>query len=492
MRHKYLIILSADNEQILEIKKMFSGRFKTTDETPKKTLQLVQENGNEIAGVIIDDSLDIEEISEFLLETYETGIYKKIPMFLLFNGDNDDLYTNAVRLGIDEIIRKPYLPDVLKRRVFHITDLFNHNYRLEWLVDTQTEELKESIAVLEDMKVQVLEALGTLVEFRNMESGEHIYRVRFITDVLMHELKERYPQYGITDEIIAVTNLASILHDIGKIMISDVVLNKPGKLTNEEFEEMKLHTYYGCQILEKFEGLYNDYTYRFYYDVICYHHEKFDGGGYPEGLKGNDIPIWSQIVSLADVYDALTNERVYKKAYTHEQAKQMIYNGECGYFNPDILDCFIHVEEKVKTIAGKNRDREGRFSDQMMPVKQANILNDYEKEKAFHRAYQELVTDYFFEYDIEYGIVKNMNALDKQDEEHYVLENFPGMNKKDEEKLKKALKEASPNNPLIQLTVMIDKNGVPCPCELTLRTTWDFYTQKCIGGVGKLVFIEER
>ena len=485
-RHKYLLVISLDQNQIEEIKKMFVTKYIVRPSNIDEVLGLINQNKDNIAGVLVDDSVEEKKILQFFKACKEEKILETLPVFLTYTHRNSEVYNQAIHIGIDELIKKPYVNELIEKRINHIIDVISHKFRLEWIIDTQTKELKESIQVLEDLKIQVLEALGTLVEFRNLESGEHLYRVRFVTDILMRRLKEKYPQYGITDEIIDVTNLASILHDIGKIMISDVILNKPAKLTQEEFYEMQLHTYYGAQILDKLNGLYTDKTHHFFKDVILYHHEKYDGKGYPEGLKGEDIPIWAQVVSLADVYDALTNERVYKKAYSHNQAVKMIFDGECGVFNPIILDCFEEVQnqiiKKTEEVKQQGLDHIPSFTDK----EHNTIINDYEKEKAIHRAYQELVNDYFFEYDIEYGTVQYFNALGKKNEERYRLSDFEGMNKKQEKLLEKAIQDATPDNPTIKMEVELTQQGRTRLYLLTIRTTWDMYTKKCLGSVGKI------
>ena len=152
-------------------------------------------------------------------------------------------------------------------------------------------------------------------------------------------MKDEFPEYGLTDETVNLITNASALHDIGKIAIPDSILLKPGRLTNDEFDEMKKHTIYGCELLENFKQDDNEF-YRYCYDICRHHHERYDGKGYPDGLAGEDIPIWAQVVSIVDVYDALVSKRVYKAAYAVEEAVRMIKDNECGVFSPKILDCF--------------------------------------------------------------------------------------------------------------------------------------------------------
>ncbi len=187
---------------------------------------------------------------------------------------------------------------------------------------------------------RVVDTLSNLVEFRDLDSGEHIKRTRSLTRILLQSIRERHPDTMLTDESIEKIAEAAALHDVGKISISDTILNKPGKLTYEEFEEMKNHTIKGYEILKTLNLSQDEEQRRYSLDISRYHHERWDGSGYPDHLKGDEIPIWSQVVSIVDVYDALVSNRVYKQAYTHETAIRMILDGECGVFNPKLLECF--------------------------------------------------------------------------------------------------------------------------------------------------------
>ena len=181
-----------------------------------------------------------------------------------------------------------------------------------------------------------------------MESGEHIKRIKTLTNVLYAYIMETHPELSITLEDVETVTSASVLHDIGKIAIPDNILLKPGRLTAEEFDIMKTHSRLGKEILERFAG-FSDVRFLDYAKDIClHHHEKIDGRGYPDGLKGNEIPVYVQVVSVADVYDALVSKRVYKDAYSHEQAMKMILNGECGAFNPLLMEVLVEIQDKIK------------------------------------------------------------------------------------------------------------------------------------------------
>lgn len=205
------------------------------------------------------------------------------------------------------------------------------------MLEKQAERLRQT-------NLFVIDALSTTVEFRNFESGEHIKRIRLLTKVILEAMREDYP---LDDMAIEAISNAAALHDIGKIAISDSILLKPGPLTQEEFEVMKTHTVRGCEILASLNYAQDLEHFTYCYEICRHHHERWDGNGYPDGLKGDDIPIWAQATSLADVYDALTSKRIYKGAYTHDQAISMILGGECGVFNPKMLHHFTEVADKL-------------------------------------------------------------------------------------------------------------------------------------------------
>ena len=212
-------------------------------------------------------------------------------------------------------------------------------------VKEQEVTIREQEKAIRDNNEFMIDALGSVVEFRSIETGDHVKRIKYLTRILLKYLAKYFPKYGVTPTQIDQIARASALHDIGKIGIPDSILLKPGKLTTEEFEVMKTHTTIGCEILESFKSPYTDDFYQYCYEICRYHHERADGRGYPDHLSGDEIPISAQIVSIADVYEALVSERVYKSAYSNDEAYQMILNGECGQFSEDVLECFKLAKE---------------------------------------------------------------------------------------------------------------------------------------------------
>ena len=195
----------------------------------------------------------------------------------------------------------------------------------------------------------MIRILSQIVEFRNGESGSHVLHINKLTEMLLDCLIQKTDQYQLDGQMVSMIATASSLHDIGKIGVDEKILNKPGKLTKEEFEIMKTHTIIGAAMLEHLENYQDELMVKVAHEICRWHHERFDGKGYPDGLKADEIPISAQVVSVADVYDALVSERVYKKAFSHEKALQMILDGECGQFNPILIDCLKEISEEIKT-----------------------------------------------------------------------------------------------------------------------------------------------
>lgn len=286
----------------------------------------------------------------------------KMPVLIISGENSVEIEKKCFDYGISDFIKKPFDNKLVKKRVKNVVDLFLYKNHLEEKVQIQTETLRKQYKVLQlqaeklqQSNVKIIDILGTVVEYRNLESGEHINRVKGFTKILAERLMEEYPEYGLTPKSVEMISSASALHDIGKIAIPDHILLKPGRLTEEEFDYMKSHTTRGCDILNSIEGVWDDSYGKLSYDICRHHHERYDGKGYPDGLKGEEIPIAAQIVSVADVYDALVTERVYKGAYTKDEAFHMIVNGECGVFSPKLLECFRHVRKDFEALADKQK-----------------------------------------------------------------------------------------------------------------------------------------
>lgn len=295
---------------------------------------------DDIIAVLLDMIMPKMDGLGVLREMNRTKKINYIPAFLITAEADKDMLLEGYELGAIDVITKPFMSHFLKCRVNNVVELYEHRNQLEHVVERQMERFRQ-------MNLSAVEALASIIEFRDGESGGHVRRICRVTKILMTEVSNTYKEYRLSEEEIEKIARSAILHDIGKIAIPDMILNKPGRLTKEEFEIMKQHTVKGCEILQKLPDIMDNATYRYSYDICRHHHERWDGKGYPDGLPGDEISIWAQVVAVADVYDALTSVRVYKDAYSKETACKMITNGECGTFNPKLLKVFENVVDQL-------------------------------------------------------------------------------------------------------------------------------------------------
>lgn len=351
MSCEYIIIADDIESNRLILRNMFEKDYNILEASNgKEVMNLLDEYKQCVVALMLD--LYMPEVDGYAVLNYmlEKGYNNYIPVLMITADDSNATRRRAYDYGVSDIIAKPFDASIVIRRAQNIIELFQHRRELEDKVVEQEEELQEANRELLEMHESLMEGISSLVEFRNLESGEHIQRVKEFTRILLNQMQESYPELGVTSESIDLMVKASALHDIGKIGISDTLLCKPGRLEPEEFEIMKEHTTIGCDIIKKFVTHKNEQFYRHCYDICRYHHERWDGSGYPDHLVGNDIPLSAQMVAVADVYDALVNKRVYKPAFAHNEAVRMIKGGECGVFSPIALECFEIAQEEFKKV----------------------------------------------------------------------------------------------------------------------------------------------
>ena len=329
------------------LKDIFEDKYELLEACDgEETINLLDKYKDEIVLVFLDLVMPKKDGLEVMKYMTKNKLIDKIPVIMITGEATVETDVKAYEYGAADIIYKPFEPAVVRRRAKNIIELYKHRIYIEKELEIRTKELYESKKKIEQSNEFLINALSSVVEFRSLESGEHIQRVKEFTRILLKHVKLLHSEYDLTDEKIELMVNASALHDIGKIAIPDSILGKPGKLTDEEYEEMKKHTIYGCQMLEKFKQEENEF-YRYCYDICRHHHERYDGRGYPDKLKGEEIPIWAQVVSVVDVYDALVNKRVYKDAFPIDEAISMIHEGKCGIFSPIILECFDHAKDEL-------------------------------------------------------------------------------------------------------------------------------------------------
>ncbi len=343
------ILIIEDSEVCRTIlKKAFRNDFGILEASDgSEGLQILKQTPANIIAIFLDLVMPNVDGFQVLHDLQNNDLLHKTPIFLITAEADNATIEHAYSNGVIDVILKPFNIPLIKQRVMNIIELYNNRNQLETLFNESQNVIFSQDEELSKTNTKLIELLGNAVESRSTETGSHVRRIKLITEILVRTLSVKCPGYGLSEKKIQAIIQASVLHDIGKIAIPDSILNKPasmGRLTPDEFEIMKTHTTAGCKMLEPIK---DNPLYQYYYDICRFHHERWDGKGYPDGLKRNDIPISAQIVAIADVYDALICKRVYKPAFAPETAIAMINNGDCGQFNPDILDSFNNQVTKI-------------------------------------------------------------------------------------------------------------------------------------------------
>lgn len=341
IRQQILIVDDSElNREILS--EMLHTDFRILEaEDGAQALEMLQQQGTGISLVLLDIIMPVLDGFGVLSYMAREHIIEDIPVIMISSDDSEKNIRRAYELGVSDYISRPFDAKVVYQRVFNTIKLYAKQRRLITLVTDQIYEKEKSSRMM-------VSILSQIVEFRNGESGLHVRHINILTEMLLDRLMQKTGRYHLNWNEQYLITLVSSLHDIGKIGIDEKILNKPGRLTAEEFEEMKKHTVIGEEILCSLELYQNELLVKVAREICRWHHERYDGRGYPDGLKGEEIPISARVVSLADVYDALVSDRVYKKAYSHEKAIRMILNGECGVFNPLLLECLLDIEDKIR------------------------------------------------------------------------------------------------------------------------------------------------
>ena len=340
-------ILIVDDEEINRIilKEIFQDEYEVLEAVDGRDAVYKIQSRHNMVLILLDVIMPVMDGFMVLEYMQEHGLIDKIPVILITSESVGESEGKAYSYGVADVMHKPFYPYIVKRRSRNIINLYQHQQHMEERLKEQEEEIRTQEKEIRKSNEFIINALSSVVEFRSAETGEHTRRIKYFTRVLLRYLVNYFPKYGLTPSQVDKIARASALHDIGKVGIPDAILLKPGRLTSEEFEIMKTHTTIGCEMLVKFRKNQTDEFYRCCYDICRYHHERWDGNGYPDHLAGDDIPISAQIVAVADVYDALISPRVYKSAYASNEAFDMILNGECGLFSPDIMECFSYAKE---------------------------------------------------------------------------------------------------------------------------------------------------
>jgi len=313
-------------------------------------INMPQMNGFEV--------LEIMKRSQCIAET---------PVIMISSEDAVDTMRKAYELGITDYITRPFDSVIVKKRVQNTLGLYMNQKHLINVVYDQVYEKEENNNIM-------IQIMSNILGSRNSESREHILHIKIATEMMLRQLVKVTDAYPLTEADIALITTASSLHDIGKIRIPEEILNKPGRLTDEEFKIMKKHSELGAAIIKDMDFPQDHRLVHTAWEICRWHHERWDGKGYPDGLKGEEIPICAQVVSIVDVYDALTSERCYKKAFDHDTAIQMILDGQCGQFNPLLLKCLKELSLQLSKMSGKEMD-DNKYSHEIQRLSN-EILRD--------------------------------------------------------------------------------------------------------------------
>lgn len=418
------------------------------------------------------------------------------PVIMISAESDSMLVERAYQLGATDYISRPFDKSVVRRRVINTLMLYGKQKHLMRMITEQVYRREKSNRLMTGI-------LSHIVEFRNAESGPHVQHIQTVSELLLRQLARKTDRYALTEDDIALISTASALHDIGKISIPDSILNKPGKLTAEEFEIVKTHAAVGASILQNLPMTQDEPLIQVAYQICRWHHERYDGHGYPDGLVGDQIPITAQVVSLADVYDALTGERCYKKAYPHETAVRMIQNGECGVFNPLLIECLLDIQDQLQREIGTPPEARNfslaaqRISDHMVREDDLPFENNLQYRLAYEREKQTFFAPFAGGLQFDYNIRQDKASVSDYTADP-VCENrtftadallrLYAVSPEDSSRLRDAAKQTTPESPDASISATVTVRGEKTLCRIAIRTLWSRESiRRMIGVVGYVV-----
>ncbi len=462
-----------------------------------KAINIIKQNGSGISVILLDIVMPNMDGFDVLATMNAYHWIEDIPVIMITAESGSSYVERAYTLGATDLIKRPFDTNVVLRRVKNTIMLYAKQKKLVGMVADQIFEKQKS----NNMMIAIL---SHIVEFRNGESGLHVLHIHTITELLAKAINT-YTDYKLTNEEINLIATASALHDIGKIAIPDNILNKPGRLTPEEFEIMKTHTTEGYKILEHLPFSMEEPLLKYAREICRYHHERYDGRGYPDGLKGDEIPISAQLVSIADVYDALTSERVYKKAFSHAQAVQMIKNGECGTFNPVLLDCFLKISETIRkelrlsSLSSETKEETMNYARNLISDNEltasGRTLELLDKERIKYQFYAKMSEEIHFEYTPEPPMVTisdyGQNKLRIPELIINPKESKELLKIIKEDKLKEfsaILRKTTPTDPIVRFDCELLMGKKWKLCRVIAQSLWSHEsTPQFIGAIGKVL-----
>lgn len=505
MQEKYKILIvddSAMNRAILA--DILEDNFEILEASDGfEAIQIIKQYNSKLSLILLDlimpnmDGLDV-------LAVMNSGEWiNNIPVIMISAENSPTYVERAYELGVTDFINRPFNAYVVRKRVANTIMLYTKQKNLIDLVSQQVYEKEKNNNLM-------INILSHIVEFRNGESGLHILHVNIITEALLKSLVKKTDAYNLSSKDIATIVMASSLHDIGKISIPDEILNKPGRLTDEEFEIIKSHSETGANMLSSMTEYLNEPLIAVARDICLYHHERYDGKGYPTGISGDDIPISAQVVAMADVYDALTSERCYKEAIPHEKAVSMIKNGECGAFNSVIIEClddvsdYLQKELKINSVTKKNLNNINKITNELLIKNEFSVvdnsINFLEQERIKYEFFASISNEIYFEYTISPNILTISEWCAEKFNLPVVIVNptesekvIRIMSKSAIDLFRTEVKKTSPDSPVSQFTIKINIDNELRLHRVYLRTNWSYDGDpKVLSVIGKIADIEDE
>lgn len=499
------ILIVDDSEMNREIlSDMLDGQYEILEaENGIEALHLLHTHGTEISLMLLDIVMPRMDGFEVLAMMHKYHWIEEIPVIMISAENAHSVVERAYELGAVDYISRPFDEVIVCRRVVNTIMLYSKQKQLISMVADQMYEREKSNTLM-------VSILSHIVEFRNGESGLHVLHISTMTEMLLKRLREKTDAYPLNNAQISMISKAAAFHDIGKISISEEILNKPGRLTEEEFAVMKTHSAVGADMLQNLPLHKEEPLVKVAYEICRWHHERYDGNGYPDGLKGDEIPISAQVVSLADAYDALISERVYKKAFSHEKAMRMILDGECGAFHPLLLECLSdiadHIQEEL-TMNSLSRASEKEIHnivEQLLSHKELSssnrTLSMLEEERIKFQFFSSISSEVQFEY----TVIPSMLSLSEWAAEkigipHCLVnpEKNPQLlsivDHETMEELDGRLRQTTPDSPIVDYEVELKIQGKLWQGRMVCRALWTQDNErKYQGAIGKIVEIKKE
>lgn len=500
---KILIVDDSELNRAL-LADMLEGDFEILEaENGREAITVLHEQELEISLMLLDIVMPEMDGFEVLAMMNQTGWIKTIPVIMISAETGGTYIDRAYDLGAIDYISRPFDERTVKHRVIS-------NFMLTVKQKEMSDMLSNQIYEKEKDNSLMIEILSHIVEFRNGESGLHVLHVHAITEMLLKQLVKKTDKYPLSPKDIRLIGNASALHDIGKISVPAEVINKPGKFTPEEFEIMKRHTVEGANMLDAIPFHQNEALIKIGYQICRWHHERWDGKGYPDGLKGDDIPIAAQVVAMADVYDALTSKRVYKPAYAPDDAVRMILNGECGAFNPLLFECLSDIAEMLKkelAVMSFGHATENNIHESVKQVLKDDGLDASGRSirlLELERMKLKFLTDISREIIFEYYAVPEMIKLPEWCSARLgmpekIMEPLSDTTwtamfaEKDFKHFVQRMKATSPENPVVSEKYLLTIDGEKKWNKVVAKTLWsDSEISEFEGAIGKIVDIDEE